>query len=65
MYLPLKVTENELGKVGKSILENINQRLVKLLYANQWEIFASVLEWFKNIEDKKNFIFIKFDINKA
>ena len=31
---------------------------------NQWKNSASVVEWFKNIEDKKNCIFIKFDIRE-
>ena len=43
-------------------MENINQHLVKLLHVNQWKNSASVIEWFKNIEDKKNCNFIKFDI---
>ena len=45
-------------------MENINQPLVKLLRVNQWKNSASVIEWFKNIENKKNCIFIKFDIRE-
>ena len=37
-------------------MENINQNLVKLLYVNHWKNSASVIEWFKNIEDKKNYL---------
>ena len=57
-------SKSELGKVSKSILENINQHLVKLLHVNQWKNSASVIEWFRNIEDKKNCTFIKFDIRE-
>ena len=57
-------SKSELGKVSKSILENINQHLVKLLHVNQWKNSASVIEWFWNIEDKKNCTFIKFDIRE-
>ena len=57
-------SKRELGKVNKSILENINQHLVKLLPINQWKNSASVIEWFRNIEDKKNCTFIKFDIRE-
>ena len=57
-------SKSELGKVSKSILENINQHLVKLLHVNQWKNFTSVIEWFRNIEDKKNCTFIKFDIRE-
>ena len=56
--------KSELGKVSKSILENLNQHLVKLLHVNQWKNSASVIEWFRNIEDKKNCTFIKFDIRE-
>ena len=51
--------------VSNSFLENINQHLVKLLYVNQWKNSAIVIEWFKNIEDKKNCTFIKFDIRES
>ena len=55
-------SKSELGKVRKSIFENIDQHLVKLLYVNQWKNSASVIEWFRKIEDKKNCTFFKFDI---
>ena len=55
-------SKSKLGNVSKSILENINQRIVQLLYVNQWRNPASVTEWFRKIEDKKNYTFIKFDI---
>ena len=45
-------------------MENINQHLIKLLCVNQWKNYASVIEWFKNIEEKKNYTFIKFDIKQ-
>ena len=30
-------SKSELGKISKSVLENTNQHLVKLLYVNQWK----------------------------
>ena len=57
-------SKSELGKISKSILENINQHLIKLLCVKQWKNSASVTEWFKNIEEKKNCTFIKFDIRE-
>ena len=50
--------------INLSILENINQYLVKLLHVKQWENSASVIEWFRNIEDKKSCTFIIFDIRE-
>ena len=35
-----------------------------MLHVNQWKNSASVIEWFRNIEDKKNCTFIKFDIRE-
>ena len=60
----INLSKSELGKVSKSILENINQHLVKLLHVNQWKHSTSVIEWFRNIENKKNCNFIKFDIRE-
>ena len=57
-------SKSELGKISKSIFKNINQYLIKLLCVNQWKKLASVIEWFKNIEEKNNFTFIKFDIRE-
>ena len=63
-YRLINPSKSELGKVSKSILENINQHLIKLLCVNQWKNPASVIEWFRNIGDKKNCTFIKFDIRQ-
>ena len=57
-------SESELGKIRKSILENIYQHLVKLLCVSQCKNSASVIKCFKDIEDKKNCTFIKFDIRE-
>ena len=51
-------SKSKLGKVS------INQHLVKLLYVNHWKNSASVIEWFRNIEDNKNCSFIKFNIRE-
>ena len=53
-----------LGKVGKVILEKINQSLIKDLDVNQWKNSSTVIEWFKGIVNIKDCIFIKFDIRE-
>ena len=63
-YRLINPSKSELGKISKSILENINQHLIKLLCVKQWKNSASVIEWFKNIKEKKNCTFIKFDIRE-
>ena len=63
-YRLINPSKSELGKISKSILENINHHLIKLLCVKQWKNSASVIEWFKNIKEKNNCTFIKFDIRE-
>ena len=44
--------KNELGRISKAILDNINKRLCTRLNINQWKNTASVKELFKIIEQK-------------
>ena len=41
-----------------------NQALVKQPDANQWKNSITGIVWFKSIDNKKEFIFIKFDIQE-
>ena len=50
--------ENELGKVSKTIIGNINMKVKKESFVNQWKNTSDVISWFCNIEDKANCIFI-------
>ena len=52
--------KSEIGKISKSILENII--LVKLLQINQWRNSESVIKWFYSIENKSQCKFIQLDI---
>ena len=54
--------KNELGRISKAILDNINKRLCTRLNINQWKNTASVIEWFKRIQQKHLYKFIMFDI---
>ena len=54
--------KNELGRIRTAILDNINKRLCTSLNINQWKNTASVIEWFKRIEQKHLYNFIMFDI---
>ena len=57
-------SKSELGKISKVKLDKINKALVEKLNLNQWKNTASVIEWFKLIESKKDCTFIKFDIRE-
>ena len=45
-------SKNELGKVSKQILEDINREVVSTLKLNQWKDTNEVIRWFENIEGK-------------
>ena len=56
--------KSEIGKISKSILENINRNLLKLLQVNQWRNSESVIKWFDSIENKSQCKFIQLDITE-
>ena len=57
-------SKSVLGKVSKVKLEKIDQVLIKNLDVNQWKNSSSVIQWFKGIDNKKDCIFVKFDIQE-
>ena len=54
--------KSELGKISKTILDNINSQIKNNTGLNQWKNSLSVIEWFKNIDDKPRNTFLSFDI---
>ena len=54
--------KNELGKVVKIKLEEINREIRYTTKVNQWQSTQSAIKWFKNIKDPKSYMFLKFDI---
>ena len=55
-------SKGKMGEVSKRFLEEINDKLNNHLCYNQWRSTSTVIEWFRAIENKKSFKFIKFDI---
>ena len=55
-------SKSNLGKVSKIISEKINQHLVTSTNINQWKNTQNVLYWFDKIDNKKDVVFIQFDI---
>ena len=55
--------KNEVGRISKSILQNINTKLRNNLQLHQWNNTSSVLTWFNNIKSKSKYKFMIFDIN--
>ena len=56
--------KSEIGKISKSISENISRNLLKLLQVNQWRNSESVIKWFYSIENKSQCQFIPLDIEE-
>ena len=55
-------SKNEIGRISKSIVENLNNKLRKIMNVNQWKNTVSVINWFKNIPNKSKCKFMVFDI---
>ena len=56
--------KNELGRISKQILENINKQSVSILQINQWKSSENVINWFNNIKNKNKQKFLIFDIKE-
>ena len=55
--------ENEIGRISKNILDQINHQLRDSLRINQWKDTSEVIEWFLKIpSDKNRYKFTIFDI---
>ena len=55
-------SKSNLGKIGKVILDEINQHLVASANINQWKNTQNIINWFDKIENKRDVAFIQFDI---
>ena len=55
--------KTNIGRISKIILERANKAIRKSTGANQWSNSKEVIQWFKNIPDKRLQKFIKFDVD--
>ena len=55
-------SKNEIGRISKVILDNVNIKLQEALGVNQWKSTGEVIEWFKSIKNKNLYTFTIFDI---
>ena len=53
--------KNEIGRISKVILKNINKELGNKLQLQQWNNTTAVINWFKRIENKSKYKFMIFD----
>ena len=54
--------KSEIGLISKRILENVVKIVAQKTKVNQWRNTASVIDWFKAINDKNRATFLKFDV---
>ena len=55
-------SKSDIGKISKSLLDTINENILKETNVNQWKNTAQVITWFKNIKSKKTSSFVNFDV---
>ena len=58
----LNPAKNEIGRISKDILDNINKSLRSTLQLNQWKNTVDVIDWFKKIKNKPQHKFVVFDV---
>ena len=61
-FLLINPSQSEIGKISKKILDNINKKIKSATHINQWRNTKEVIDWFQNINNKKNCTFITFDV---
>ena len=54
--------KNEIERISKQILDQINSKLCEILKVNEWKNTASVINWLKKTEGKSSHKFLMFDI---
>ena len=57
----INASKSDIRKIRKWNLDPINQRVLAATEVSHWKNTISTLEWFKNIDQKENCSFIKFD----
>ena len=54
--------KNEIGRISKHILDQINTKLVSKLSVNEWKNTISVIKRFENINNKRSYNFLQFNV---
>ena len=55
-------SKSDIGRISKSLLDTINENILKQTNVNQWKNTSQVITWFKNIKSKKMSSFVDFDV---
>ena len=60
----INLAKSEIGKNSKYFLQQLHSKVRDLSSVNQWQENSTVINWFKNIKNKKKYIFMQFDIEE-
>ena len=58
-------SKTDIGKISKTIVDKIILQLVSSIKVNQWKNSDTVINWFKNIPEKKSCTLIVFNIENS
>ena len=58
----INLAKSDMGKASKIILSRLVKSLREVTGLQQWVNSSSTIEWFKNLQEKKNLTFLQFDI---
>ena len=57
----MNLAKTELGRISKTILDNINMKLFQATKINQWKSMVSANKWFNSLKDKHLMKFVMID----
>ena len=60
----INLSKSELGEVKNFLIEKVITIIRDKSLVNQWRDTDTVINWFKNIDNKGNCIFMQFDIEE-
>ena len=60
----LNPVKSKLGEAAKIIVENFNTHVKGKLHCNQEINTSRIMDWYQNIDNKENSVFIQFDIKE-
>ena len=55
-------SKSEISKISRHILDKINKSLLSSTKVNQWKNTSDAINWFKNINNKKQSSFLNFEV---
>ena len=61
-YRMINSSKPDIGKISRTILDQINQAIINKTKVNQWKNTSEVIKWFENSTNKNHSSFINFDV---